>query len=178
MAVGGEFRLIQHKYEEAYGAKVRPDFPGYFTRRGAALGYRRASADALFVEQYLGEPVEAIVSRKLGRQVERHDVVELGNFASNNALAMIELWGAAANDLAGTSEVAVATLTGDLRQMFARIGLPIVSLAPARPESLAGSPEVWGSYYTHDPEVCAGLIVDGKAAIDAFLSSRRRADCA
>lgn len=93
MPVSGEIRLIQTKYEEIFGARIRPNFSDYFNRRGATLGYRRATATPLFIEQYLDEPVEAVVARAFARRVERHDVVELGNFASDNALAMVELWG-------------------------------------------------------------------------------------
>lgn len=171
--------LICRKYREVFGASVQPAFTnwqqkGSADKASAALGYRRAGPDPLFLEAYLDDTIEDLVSARLGRRVERGAIVEIGNFASDNALAMIELWGAAANDLGGQSEVAVATLTAPLRRMFARIGVPVVRIAPARPERLAGDAAAWGSYYRHDPWVCVGVIAEGQAAINAFLARRRR----
>ena len=112
------------------------------------------------------------MARALARPVARGSIVELGNLASSNAVAMIELWRTAANDLAGSSDIAVATLTAPLRAMFLRIGLPIAVLGPARPERLATQSDTWGSYYSFDPQVCVGAVTEGKAAIDAFMERR------
>jgi hypothetical protein len=98
--------------------------------------------------------------------------VEIGNFAADNALVMLELWGAVANDLAGSSEIAVATLTAPLRRIFDRVGLPFVSLAAARPERIGEGAALWGSYYQQDPQVCAGPIADGQAAIAQWRARR------
>lgn len=126
MAASPEFRLILSKYQEVFGARPSLGFPSFlFNRRGAALGYRRAGDEPLFLEQYLDEPIEDAASKAIGRPTARADIVELGNFASDNALAMIELWGSAANDLAAASGGAVATLTAPLRRMLARIGVPV-----------------------------------------------------
>jgi hypothetical protein len=169
-----EFRIVQNRYRQVYGANLRTGFPCYaFDDRGAALGYRRAASEPLFVEQYLDAPVEAVVARALSRAVSRHDIVELGNLASTNAVAMVDLWDTVANDLSAWNEVAVATLTAPLRAMFRRIGLPFFVLAPARPERIQAGANDWGTYYGLDPQVCAGHIADGQVAIEAFLLSRK-----
>lgn len=180
MLAGQETGIVRRKYRDVFGAELSPCFNSFLNNsgnsgRGAVLGYRRAGIDPLFCEQYIDGTMEAVVSAALGRAVARHDIVELGNFASDNAIAMVELWGDAANDLGGASEIAVATLTAPLRHMFARIGVPVVPLAPARPECLDGDAAIWGSYYRQDPWVCAGVIAQGQAAIAAFLARRRRA---
>lgn len=179
MPAGRELGIIRRKYRDVFGAELSPCFSSFLKRpgnsgSGAVLGYRRADDEPLFCEQYIDGNLEAAVSTALSLVVARHDIVELGNFASDNAIAMVELWGDAANDLGGASEIAVATLTAPLRRMFARIGVPVVRIAPARPERLAGDAAIWGSYYRHDPWVCAGVIADGQAAIGAFLARRRR----
>lgn len=179
MAANAELSLIRRKYRDAFGASLNPAFGSYMhcgsrTESGAALGYKRADEEPLFLESYLDEPVEAAVSRALGSRVTRDRIVEIGNFAADNALAMVELWGTAANDLGGRSEVAVATLTAPLRRMFARIGLPILPLAPATPDRLGQSASDWGSYYESDPQVCAGRIAEGQKALTAFLQRRQR----
>lgn len=170
--------LICRKYREVFGASVQPAFTnwqqkGSADKASAALGYRRAGPDPLFLEAYLDDTIEDLVSARLGRRVERGAIVEIGNFASDNALAMIELWGAAANDLGGQSEVAVATLTAPLRRMFAKIGLPFTVIATARPDRLDAGSTDWGSYYELDPKVCMGLIAEGQRAIGGFLARRK-----
>ena len=110
-----------------------------------------------------------------GQHVAAHEqIVELGNLVACNPWAMVELWGSAANDLGGTSEIAVATLTARLRRMFERVGIRLVELAPARSEALGHESAAWGRYYDDDPRVCAGMIKQGQDAIARFLSSRRR----
>jgi hypothetical protein len=179
MVENSQAPLIRRRYREAFGAALTPAFATWMHEggtgtSGAGLGYRRAGAETLFLEAYLDEPIELAVSAALGRPVARDRIVEIGNFAADNALSMIALWGAAANDLGGASEVAVATLTAPLRRMFARIGLPIVDIAPARPERLGGTCGEWGSYYQLDPRICAGVITEGQQAIGRFLSRRKQ----
>ena len=132
--------LIARRYRQAYDAADVAGFPDYlYSPGGAALGYRRAHAGPLFLEAYLDHPVEQLVGARLTRTVAREQIVEIGNLAAENALAMIDLWSAAANDLAGASEVAVATLTLPLRRSFARIGIALHDLGPADPARLATS---------------------------------------
>ena len=179
MSQAADTSLIRRKYQDVFGASIAPAFGSYLSqesdgRAGAVLGYRRAGEEPLFLEAYLDRPVEAEVVRAFGHSVPRNAIVEIGNFASDNALAMIELWGAAANDLGGSNEVAVATLTAPLRRIFTRIGIPIAVLAPALPGRLGEASAEWGRYYETDPRVCAGIIADGQEAIAAFLGRRAR----
>lgn len=174
-----KIEMVARKYREAFGATARPAFAAWLEAgsgivTGAALGYRRAGEEPLFLEAYLDRPIEELAGEVLDRPVERSAIVEIGNFAADNAIAMIELWGHAANDLGGGGEVAVATLTAPLRRMFMRIGLPFKLIAPADPGRIDNGASEWGSYYATDPWVCAGVIADGQAAIAAFLSRRQR----
>lgn len=175
--------IVARKYVEKFDAEPRLCFGTFLTRQqsadsGAALGYRRAGGEPLFLERYLDLPVEQAVSDALGRPVARGAIVEIGNFAADNAMLMLQLWGTAANDLGGTSEIAVATLTAPLRRIFGRIGIPITILAPARAERLGPGADEWGSYYAQDPQVCLGTIAAGQAAIVRWLERRTRAGAA
>lgn len=173
--------FVEESYRRAYGARAPAVFGEYLAgpdASRAALGYRRAAAGPLFLERYLDEPIERIVSAALAREMARGSIVEIGNLAADNAWSMIALWGAAANDLAGSSEVVVATLTAPLRGMFARLGVPVHELAPADPTRLGAAAADWGSYYRADPVVCAGPIAEGQRAIASFLVRRRRESAA
>ncbi len=179
MAESPECRLIAKCYSKSFGAAPQPNFAEFFHRlagpaTSAVLGYRRASHGALFLEAYLDQPIEQILTHALGRVIARDRIVELGNLAASNAVSMVEIWGTAANDLGDTSEVAVATLTAPLRKMFARIGLPLIAIAPADPARLGGDAAGWGQYYQNDPQICAGLIAEGQKALAAYLLQRKR----
>lgn len=179
MSGSTEIPLVGQKYREVFAASFTPSFGSWLTcgtgqEARAALGYRRAGEAPLFLECYIDQPIEDLVSARLGRGIPRQQIVELGNFAAADAWAMIELWGTAVNDLGAEGEVAVATLTATLRRMFARIGLPIAVLAPARAERAAQAGQDWGRYYDLDPQVCMGVIDEGQRAIAAFLSRRTR----
>lgn len=178
MSERSEAGLVQRRFLEIHDARIVPSFASYRqVERSevprAALGYRRAQIEPLFLERYLDAPVERLVSAAINRPTERRHIIEIGNLAADDAFAMIELWGSVANDLGADCEVAVATLTAPLRAMFARIGVPIRPLARAS-ISRSDDPEAWGRYYAGDPWVCAGVISEGQSAISAFLARRRR----
>lgn len=171
--------LICRRYEEVHGAVPEIAYGRFISAGGAAatkaaLGYRRAEAQALFLETYLDRPIEAELSEIFGRPISRRDIVEIGNLASDNALSMVQLWAATANDLGGDAEVAVAVLTRQLRAMFRRLGLTLHEIAPARPERLSEGGARWGRYYEQDPVVCAGLISDGQSRLAAMIRRRER----
>ncbi|WP_068076815.1 thermostable hemolysin [Novosphingobium lentum] len=179
MNVGSEFELVRRCYRQSFDARIAPGFANFRTAmrhadHGAVLGYRRAGSEPLFLEAYLDRPVEQVLADALGCPVHRDAVIEIGNFASTSAPAMIALWTQCANDLGASDEIAVATLTAPLRSMFRRIGVPFTVLSDARPERLGDAAGAWGAYYRQDPKVCAGRIADGQAALARFADRRRR----
>lgn len=163
--------LIHDRYAAVHGAVPAGDYPAYLTigvpeAPQAALGFRRADAGPLFLEAYLDEPVEAVLTARLDRQVTRMQVVELGDHASHRAAATVTLWRESAAVLKGQADIAVAVLTRPLRAMFARLGLPLIELGPARIEALGKAGAGWGRYYQTDPVVCAGDIAACRARLE------------
>lgn len=168
--------LVRRRYRDVHAAAVQPGYLnmlhiGHDAAARAALGYRRAGEEALFLERYLDAPVERCLSRALGRPFERESVIEIGNLAADDAFAMISLWGLAANDLGSTCEIAVATLTAPLRSMLRRMGVELAVLADARIDR-ADDPAIWGTYYNTRPQVCAGHIAQGQDALARFCARR------
>jgi hypothetical protein len=177
MSEGPDCELLQRRYTQVHGCSILPGFRSYLNckRAGAVqaqVGYRRAFAEPLFLENYLDAPIELVLSTTLRRAVPRETIVELGNLAADDATALVELWARAANDLGSDCEIAVATLTAPLRAMFTRLGLRLIELAPADMARIE-QPEIWGRYYTSDPRVCAGFIAEGQQALARFFSRRR-----
>lgn len=171
--------LISRRYHEVHGAIPEIAFGRFISDTSnssarAVLGYCRADRQPLFLETYLDRPIEAELTEVFGRPIWRNEIVEIGNLASDNALATVQLWAATANDLGGEAEIAVAVLTRQLRTMFRKLGLTLYEIASARPDRLSDRGARWGSYYQQDPVVCAGLISDGQARLSTMLARRER----
>ncbi|MCB2077753.1 MAG: thermostable hemolysin, partial [Novosphingobium sp.] len=67
MPESADTRLIASKYQEAFGVSLAPGFGTYMshgdhTGPGAALGFRCADAEPLFLERYLDAPIEDCVA--------------------------------------------------------------------------------------------------------------------
>lgn len=172
--------FVADRYAEQHGAKPCMDYGHWHVIHAraeqpmAALAVRRAADETLFLETYLGVSIEAAVSEAFGSPVERNAIVEIGCLAAAPTPAMLKLWGKAAISLSEQHRIAVATLTLPLRKMFARVGLPFIELAKADPALLRGAArDNWGRYYETQPIVCAGDIVEGSAALQAFAMGGR-----
>ena len=95
-------RLIRSRYALAHGAELQDFMPNLLGCVGAedqplaVLGYQSAAAGSLFLEQYLDSPIDQML---LGRgdavgsaaRLDRHRIVEVGNFASRDRVATMEL---------------------------------------------------------------------------------------
>lgn len=163
--------LIHERYRATHGAVPAADYPVYLSigtpeSPKAVLGYRTADTAPLFLEVYLGRPIEVVLSEHFGRPVPRARIVEIGDHASTRATATIGLWREAAAALAGQADIAVAVLTRPLRSMFARLKLDLVELAPASIEALGPAGPAWGRYYASDPIVCAGDIASCRRRLE------------
>ena len=168
-------QLIERRYAIVHGAVPAADYPHFCVvdpggdeGPKAALGYRLASDERLFLEDYLDQPVERAVSRLFGQAIARDRVVEIGAHASDRSRATVALWARTARHLDGVADVAVAVLTAPLRSMFQRLGIEILEICPADPSRLPGGGAGWGHYYDLQPRVCAGLIAPARPHLAGF----------
>jgi hypothetical protein len=161
-------RFIADVYRRHFGARLAHYMPVLVSRHRdggpcAAAGYRSA-AEALFLEQYLPQPIEQMLAAAGGREVERERIVEVGQFASTCAGEGRNLILALTRHLVDCGfRWAVITATAELRRLFARHGLVSLALAPAEPKRLGAAARLWGSYYEHAPKVLAGDLLDNLA---------------
>lgn len=155
-------RYIRGIYADRYGADVQhfaPTLVALTDDAGelcAAAGYRPAGAEALFLERYLGAPVEAL----LGVAAERRGhIVEVGHLAASRAGAGRRLILMLGPHLAAQGfHWVVSTLTEELRHLFMRLGIAPLALGVADPGALGHEARAWGRYYDHRPMVLAGNI--------------------
>lgn len=159
--------LIRAAFRRQHDAEIQRFMPGLLGLTGAggryvaAAGVRGAEEGPLFLERYLAQPVESLLPAQDGHPVERAQIVEVGNLASVHCRAACRLVAALPPMLLGEGRRwIVFTATDVLRAVLARLGAPLVELAPAS-AGLAPAGDHWGRYYARDPRVMAGYLPDG-----------------
>lgn len=160
--------FIRRVYAQRYGARVPGFAPTLVSLRDgdgtimAAAGYREARSGPLFLERYLGAPVESVLGALVAPPPLRSDVVEIGHLAAGDgagAGAGYQLMALLGPHLGGLGfGWAVSTLTQGLHRLMLRTGIRPLVLAPADPAALGGEAAAWGRYYEHRPVVVAGEV--------------------
>ena len=164
-------------YAQSYGAQIGVHYPVLMSVRDdenkimAAVGFRYAAQEKLFLEQYLKAPVDHIL------ETPRENIVEIGNLASRGGGASIFLFAAMAAYLQARGQThAVVTSTNFLERRFREMGLKPIRLAPADPSRLLMSGENWGTYYDTQPHVLAGQIGRGYQCLQRALGAHYTED--
>ncbi len=159
--------FVLRRFRAAFGARVSHFCPTLLAscaedRLAAVAGFKPAATGPLFLEHYLDQPVETVLSATFGVAVERRGVVEIGNFAATTpgaARSIIRL--VTAHLYRQGYAWAVFTATRELANAFHRVRLAPQCLADADPRRLPGGGADWGSYYDHRPVVFGGSIAGG-----------------
>lgn len=134
--------FIERVYAKAYNAVIGQHYPTLVSVRDvdgrilAALGFRAAGQQMLFLEQYMDVPVESGVSLAFGLSVERGNIIEVGNLASAGHGAAVFLFAAlmAYLNAMGFTHLAL-TGTNILRGYFAKLGLDPRDMGKADPHA-------------------------------------------
>lgn len=160
--------FIQQRFRMAHGADIRHFMPELFGMSdvygtlSAVVGVRLASSGPLFLEGYLDESIEPLISAAAEQTVARTSVVEVGNLAASDTgsarLSIIVMTYLLA--MGGLEWVAFTGSLG-LVNSFHRLGLKPVTLCAADPARLGEERHAWGSYYESKPWVHVGNIRAG-----------------
>jgi hypothetical protein len=160
--------FVRAVYARRFGARLGPLAATLVSVRDAACGsrvvaaagYRDAVDGPLFVERYLDAPVERVLQQHLGHDgaLPREGIVEVGNLAALPLQGRRIIVALAAHLMQLRRRWVVSTLTRPLRLLFARLGVQPIELARADPSRLGFEAAGWGSYYAHDPIVCAARL--------------------
>jgi len=156
-------RFIGDVFRKAYGAKIKRFKPCLMSLRDhdnklvAACGFRSATLEPLFLETYLDQPIEAVLTERVGFPVRRDNIVGVGNFSVVEPGMARYLITAINDHLHDTSnQWAVFTAVPVLRNAFIKMGLNPVILGDADKSQLPPEEqEEWGSYYAQKPQVMA-----------------------
>ena len=121
-----------------------------------------ANLGQLFLERYLDDAIDPLISATAGQPVDRSSIVEVGNLAaSDTGSARMSI--IAITYLLATGGLEWVAFTGNvgLVNSFHRLGLNPVTLCAADPERLGDERHHWGSYYESKPWVHVGNIRSG-----------------
>lgn len=161
---------IHNRFAGVHCAEVTHFLPNIISLRcggeySAAVGLAPAGNGKVFAEQYLDAPVEQVISEKLGLQVARNQIVEIGNLVSTwkgSSLLLFIVIGEVMERLG--YHYVMFTGTREVKALLARLRYSPIVLADADPGRLPDGGASWGSYYTNHPQVMFG---DNRPAMTA-----------
>ena len=164
--------FIRRGFADAYGSHLARLMPELMVLRrhseiAAACGLRSALLEKLFLEIYLDAPVETVLGAAADPSVARADITEVGNLViAKPGYARRLIVHLAACLYARGSRWVVFTAVPALRNSFRRIGIPLVTLAPADAQRLTAEERAhWGTYYDHSPVITAVSVGDAFQAV-------------
>lgn len=156
-------QFIANIFYQACGAKVRFFLPTLMSLRDldgkliAACGIRSAGTERLFLENYMDQPVESLLSERTGSTVLRNDIVEIGNYSVAEMGMSRLLISAIFDQLHATSKQwAVFTAVQLVRNALIKQNIFPKILCDAGIECLPDEEQSeWGDYYEQNPQVMA-----------------------
>ncbi len=164
-------RYVSECFARTYGASISSYMPLLLTMRCAnelssVAGVRAALTGPLFLENYLHQPVEVLLSEKTAQPVRRANIFELGNLAANRPGLSFMLYVVLANVMYRAGyDYAVFTATRQVARVVDKLNFSTFALAEANPDCLGSSASDWGSYYQNNPQVMA---VDLRSSMQVF----------
>lgn len=169
-------KFIEAQFSKSYDANIKRHFPMLMSVQDgdsnilAALGFRPAQNEALFLEQYLDGSVENVLSDHFGHDIARKDIVEIGSLASTTSGASIFLFIALNAWLEQQGyKMAIITATHHLKRFFSTLKLDFIQLDQADPDRLPDQGKSWGNYYETCPRVLAGSISQTQSRMNKML---------
>lgn len=155
-------RFIAAGFLKAYGAQLTefmPEMMGLYHDKAlvAACGLRPAARGALFLEQYLDHSAEIALTQATGANADRETIIEVGNLSVSRAGYARHFVAWLTRHLHDSGmHWALFSAVPALRNNFLRLGIPMITLAPADPDRLTGNVRAsWGTYYDQHPQVTA-----------------------
>ena len=161
-------QFIQDQYLHEFNATIPHFLPvllGLYRADGqlvSACGLNPAHLNNLYLEHYLDAPIEQVVANQHGIDMDRSQIIEIGNFAAVEAGSSRIMFAALCLLLRKSHLDYVAfTGTNKIRNIFQRLHINPVELSPALPERLGEDANAWGEYYRNHPLVMIGDVNAG-----------------
>ncbi|HLF12416.1 MAG TPA: thermostable hemolysin [Gammaproteobacteria bacterium] len=166
--------FVRNEFLIHFNARVKHFMPVLLALHGsrgdvrAVVGCRSAATERLFLETYTQEPIQMLLARRLGVDIARDQIAEIGSLACRSGRAAIDIVRVLIPFLleAGFSWV-VFTGADTVMNVFRHLKLAPRVLCTADQELLGDERHDWGTYYHHHPKVMAGRLREGIDVLDA-----------
>jgi hypothetical protein len=169
-------KYIAKQYKDIYQAEIQEFLPFLMAFQcknhlSAAVGFKCAANNPLFVEQYLDDSIEVAMSKLVHQDIERSSIIEIGNLAatwkgtSQLVLSILPI----ILERAGY-KWAVFTATSQVQKLLSKIQINMTTLCAADVRRVNNENNIWGSYYDKpSPSVVFGSL----KGMEARLSKQR-----
>lgn len=167
---------VSQRYHRAFKATLTEFMPCYLAlyqkeKLISVCGVRCAEEGALFLEQYLAQPIESIVNPHYP-YAKRSDIIEFGQLASfSTRFSAIHFYLMARYLSDAGYEWCVCTVTDPLFTLMENMGLQPISIGKAAPQ-MVSHPELWGQYYQYSPKIIFGSLKQAQQQLQTMS-----ADC-
>ncbi|AEH32770.1 delta-VPH [Vibrio anguillarum] len=173
--------LVRERYQQAFDARLITFMPAYLAlldhdEMKSVCGFRVAQQEPLFLEQYLDQPADEILSQRFDCRVSRSALIEFGQLASfGRGLSALHFTLIAQQLVDLGYEWCVFTATDPLHALMRRFGLQPTLIAKASASCIPNANQIWGSYYQHSPRILAGNLAQGLALLNRFHLNQKQA---
>jgi len=166
-------KYVASRYKLAFEADIKefmPTFLCIFTEQDELLsvcGYRIASEEPLFLEQYLPLKAEKIMQQQFSLPIQRTNLIEFGQLASfSKGISPLHFLLIARHLIEQGFEWCIFTATDPLYAMMMHLGLAPTVLSNAEQTQISNTQTTWGTYYHTSPRVSAGNLKLGLAQLE------------
>lgn len=172
-------QYIARRYSLAFDAQLDRFMPTFMalmdnTKIKSLCGYRVASDEALFLEQYLDDSVDVLLEQVSGQSVTRDCLIEFGQLASfSKGFSALHFLLMTEKLVAQGYQWCVFTATDPLYAMMCRLELETIILAEADPARVANAETIWGNYYRYQPRIVAGQLTGALQHLRALFATRQ-----
>jgi len=134
----------------------------------SVIGFRSASSQPLFIEQYLDHSIETYFKNEA---IERHQLGEFGNLIGTNRALTLQLFIITFVALSQNGlKKLVFCATPQVKSMFENFSVSTQYLGSANPQKIGAQLQHWGSYYDTQPEL---LAIDVKQVMSIIENSNQ-----
>lgn len=153
-------QYVSTRYKDAFNAKIiefMPTFMAIYDDQQvlhSVCGFRVASQESLFLEQYLSQPADALMAIAFDQKIDRSKLIEFGQLASfSHGMSPLHFMLMTQKLVDSGFEWCIFTATDPLYVMMCRLGLQLHVLSDANPNVIPDAESTWGTYYHHQPRV-------------------------
>ncbi|MDA9557426.1 thermostable hemolysin [Vibrio sp.] len=163
---------VHTRYKNAFNADLNLFMPQFFVlvegdKIKSLCGFRVAKKEALFLEQYLDDKAEYLLSKEYNERIPRESLIEFGQLASFvKGLSPYHFYLMTQYLVRMGYKWCIFTATDLLYVMIKRLGLKPSVLSEADASRIENAKTIWGTYYDRKPRIIAGNLVESLTVLE------------